>query len=237
MHLRAKPSRFVILFNGRTGAIHVVEALRSDPRFDIRGERLADLKPEGAADQLTWMRDFYKRKRDRSIRAVGFKAKPFDILDQSAFAALVRDLDVRIIHLHRRNIVRAAVATINADRMQRETGNRDPDHAPEPFELDIAELRHSIDVIAHADSSLVAYIASMRQPTLDLCYEDLGARPADAVAALSRFLHVDLDTAILARVADRQAAPCDLRKILTNYDDVARTLLGTPHAAMLEDDS
>src|SRR5262249_43296180 len=115
-----EPRRFVLLFEGRSGSTYLMESLDAHPQVVAAHEILTELKlePDVARLQLERTRAFLTEPRDGAIAAVGFKTKLADVVDRDAFAALLRALDVRIIHLRRRNLIKLALSVLNAKRLR-----------------------------------------------------------------------------------------------------------------------
>ncbi len=230
-----KPAHFIILFFGRTGSTVLIEELRRQRRIRAEYEILAECKRRGPEAQLERARRCYARSL-RPLRAAGFKTKLWDVLDPEGLASLLRQVEARVIHMRRANVVKGAISTINADRLRQRTGQWTmyrEDHRPEPFAIDIGRLRSWIASREEGDERIRAYIRDLDLPSMELTYEDLVGRPGEAVERLGEFLGVQLLPPALDRTHSKKVTPDDLRDILTNYDAVAEALQGTPYEPML----
>lgn len=230
-----KPAHFIILFFGRTGSTVLIEELRRQRRIRAEYEILAETKGQGPAAQLERARRCYDRSL-RPLRAAGFKTKLWDVLDPEGLAALLRQVEARVIHMRRANVVKGAISTINADRLRQRTGQWTmyrEDHRPEPFAIDIGRLRSWIASREEGDARIQAYIRDLDLPSMELTYEDLVGHPGEAVERLGEFLGFRLRPPALDRTHSKKVTPDDLRDILTNYDAVAEAMRGTPYEPML----
>lgn len=234
-----RPAHFIILFFGRTGSTVLIEELRRQRRIRAEYEILAECKKQGPEAQLQRARRCYAPSL-RPLRAAGFKTKLWDVLDPDGLAAVLQEAEARVIHMRRANVVKGAISTINADRLRERTGHWTmyrEDHRPEPFAIDIGQLRSWIASREEGDEQIRDYIRHLGLPSMELSYEQLVGRPAEATGRLGEFLGVQLRPPALNRTRSKKVTPDDLRSILTNYDDVAAALRGTPYESMLTERS
>ena len=66
-------TRYVILFQARSGSTYLTEVLDSHPDVYAMGEKFAERKKKGPARQLGAMRRFFERVPDGDFAAIGFK--------------------------------------------------------------------------------------------------------------------------------------------------------------------
>jgi LPS sulfotransferase NodH len=225
------PTRFVVLFPGRTGSSWLVSSLGAHPQVTAEGERLVRRSPRW---QRRWVERLYER-HGRDLRAVGFKTKLKDVWDLAAFGKLLDDRSVRPIVLTRRNRVKQAVSVLNARRLRAATGrwNRRAGTAPLPaFAIAPADLDETIEACRAADDALADFVGSLRGPTLELQYEDLLADAEGCFRTVLDFLDVPpapLTSDVVKNTDD------DLCRVLSNYEALREHLAGGPYRAMLSE--
>jgi hypothetical protein len=237
MVFRFQVTSFVILFVERAGSTFLITALKSHPQILALTEKLDAMRKEGKSgvDQLEWSRAFLTPPFIGRHRAIGFKTKLPDVLDQDGFARLLRERRCRVIQLQRRNAVKAVVSTINARRQWQVSGNwnllNEKNRLP-AFEVDPAEFEALLAQREAWDRDLEAYASRLELPTLRLWYEDLladeGAFSDQAVSFLTgtrRPLH----GGTLKNTGD------DLRTAVLNFDELRRRYAGTRYEPMFDE--
>jgi LPS sulfotransferase NodH len=237
MVFRFQVTPFVILFVERAGSTFLITALKSHPQVLALTEKLDAMRKEGksAAEQLDWTRSFLTPPTIGRHRAIGFKTKLLDVLDQDGFAALLRERRCRIIQLQRRNSVKAVVSTLNAKRQWQVSGNwnllSESTRLP-PFEVDPAEFAALLAQREELDRELESYAAALQLPTLRLWYEDL---LADKVAFMDKAVTFltgkseRLEGGTLKNTGD------DLKTSILNFDALRNRYAGTRYETMFDE--
>ncbi len=217
---RQRVTRFVILFPGRVGSTFLVSALAEHPEIAIEGEVLSSLRSDGSARQLEWSRGWLRGRMFGRARARGFKTKLRDVVDPEAFATLLRDLDVKVILMDRRNDVKHAVSRVTAKALHDTTGkwNRyDDDQPPGPVMIDLERFHRLLEGVVADKREIDAYVQRLDRPTLRIDYEDLLADPATAFAAVQSFVGV---TPRPVAGATQKNTSDDLREAVANFDEL-----------------
>lgn len=237
MVFRFQATPFVILFVERAGSTFLITALKSHPQILALTEKFDAMNKEGrsAADQLEWSRAFLTPPLIGKHRAIGFKTKLIDVLDQDGFAALLRERKCRIIQLQRRNTVKAVVSTMNAKRQWEVSGNwnllSESTRLP-AFEVDPAEFAALLAQREEWDRQVESYTAALQLPTLRLWYEDL---LADKVAFMDKAVTFltgrteRLEGGTLKNTGD------DLRKAILNFEALRNRYAGTRYETMFDE--
>lgn len=235
--LGRKPSRFVILFVERSGSTYLATLLASHPRILARREEFAHLRQRGidGRGQLEWAAKFWSPGLLSPYRAIGFKTKLVDILDPQGFTRLLAERRVRVIELHRRNLVKAVVSTVNAARLHATSGNwnllQESDRMP-PLRVDPEEFERLLQERIRWDCELRDFAARLRLPLVRLYYEDLLEDESAFVGRVLDFLEVDrrpLRGQTLKNTQD------DLSRALVNFEELRLKYAGTPFQAMFEE--
>ena len=253
--------RFVVLFPGRSGSTYVISALDAHPAILAKGEVLDPMRPEGPEKQLEWTRRYLRGPILNRNRAVGFKTKLRDVLDQDGFATILRDLDVRIIYLDRRNDVKHAISRITARRLKDTIGrwNRyDGDARLDPIEVDLEDFQTRLEAVEAEKATISEYVGRLegRLPaaySVDVAFKTPVLLPS-AVAIATELLHLDYEdlladpTATFHRILAFLGLPPapiqgstlkntsdDLREVVTNFDELRARYTGTPYEAMFDE--
>jgi LPS sulfotransferase NodH len=171
-------SRFVILFTGRSGSSYLSSLLNSHPNVICEGEMLAQIiyAGEPPEKQLTWSRQFFEAERPPQILCVGYKTKLSDVVESERFQGLLKELDVRVVHLVRRNLVKQVVSAMNAERLHQTTGQwniRDEGERLGAFHADPAKFDVTLRNRVSGEKQLATSVSSLQLPTMRVDYEDL----------------------------------------------------------------
>lgn len=231
-------TRFLILFAGRTGSTAIVETLNRHPGVCARYEALNELENRSAAGRAAWARGFYE-DADPALRAIGFKAKPYQMIEPERFAALARELGLKLVHLRRENVVKAAVSVLNGRRLRAATGRWHKlasDKALPVFAPAAHELWKWIAERERLDRQIADFCLAAACPVLHLSYESFASERDAFTARLAGYLGVDPAPMIPGPTESTKVTPPDLRAMLANFDELAASLEGSIYREMLLDD-
>jgi hypothetical protein len=234
--LRSRVVRFVILFPGRVGSTYLVSALDAHPDVEAKGERLDPLRAEGPAAQLRWAGRYLRGPWLNRHRAVGFKTKLRDVLDQRGFAELLTRLDARVILLDRRNDVKHVISRLTARRLRDTTGrwNRraGEDGVPEPMDVDPDDFDERLRAVVAEKATIAEFVARLDRPNLRVEYEQLLTAPDATFASVLDFLDVAVRP---LRGATSKNTSDDLRDVVANFAALRACYAGTPYEAMFDE--
>ena len=228
---------FVILFVERAGSSFLQTALKSHPSILARPEKLGALRHDGgsARDQLKWTSRFLNAPLVGRHRAIGFKTKLVDVLDREGFAKVLCQRGVKVIHLQRRNSIKAVVSTLNARRQWEVSGNwnlhSEVTRLP-AFTVDPTEFARLLKEREELNRDLENYVQTLELPTLRLWYEDLLWDRDSFLRETLDFLNVPvrrLEATTLKNTKD------DLRQAITNFDELRASYEGTPYESMFDE--
>jgi LPS sulfotransferase NodH len=230
------PSKFVILFEGRTGSTHLIELLRSHPHVRAKGEALASIEKKGgtAEDQLRWTHRALTASLFSPWRAVGFKTKLRDVLEPDGFFALLRQFSPLIIRMKRENVVKRIVSSFNARHIQEATGRwnlvKGQSQLP-PLIVDIDEFEERFIECLAREARLDAFIDGLGLRVHVVEYDFL---LRNQVAVLDE-LFAQLDLRPVPTTSKfTKATNDDLRKAVANYEELKARYVGTPFEWMFE---
>jgi LPS sulfotransferase NodH len=235
--LRNQVTPYVILFIERDGSTYLTSLLTSHPDVEAIYERFAVLKQKGASaeEQLNWANEFFTAPLIGKTKARGFKTKLVDVLDLPGFSGLLREKDIKIIQMRRRNRVKAVVSRINARRLYEATGNwnlyNKSDKMP-AMEVDLSMFDAYLKEREDADNELQAYVDDLQLPTLKIIYEDLLVNKDQVLNSVFDFLNIprkQLQEKTLKNTSD------DLRDVVLNFDLLKANYAGTPYEEMFDE--
>jgi hypothetical protein len=232
---RGYVTRFVLLFQGRTGSTYLLEACNRHPRVRFYGEELAWLNKEGTDAQLLWARGALTPPLMGRSLAIGFKTKLVDVIDPEAFAELLQEVRAKVIHMFRRNLVKAVVSEINASRLAKSTGRWNlwrGTNRPKPVPIDLGEFEFRLRRRERREAGLEHYVAGLQLPTLRLPYEDLLVNQGASLGRLFTFLRVfpaPVHGSTLKITSD------DLRTAVPNFDEIRGRYVGTQYEPMFDE--
>jgi LPS sulfotransferase NodH len=237
LYLRPQVTPYVILFVERDGSTYLTSLLSAHPHIGAVYERFAVLNQKGlsAAEQLSWLRDYYTPPLLGRTGAIGFKTKLVDVLDLDGFTQVLHDKQVKVIHMQRRNRIKAVVSRINARRLYEATGNwnlyKEQNRRP-PMEIDLAEFRQFIQEREEADQALSDYVARLQRPHLLVRYEELQTERDRVLHDVFDFLRVPFHP---VKGKTKKHTSDDLRDVVLNFDQLRTDYAGTPYEEMFDE--
>ena len=246
------PVRFMIACAARTGSTMLVRTLRSHPGLIVHGEVWGDtmvgldgpLARECGADPAAFAalqaarfeaptETLHRFLDPHGAQAVGFKLK-FDELVRPQWSGIRQlveaDADLRIVFLHRRDLLRRY---LSHQIVLRQTGVTNvPAGGDVPgvaaFEVDIEDCLRDIAETRARTLEFAAVFAA--HPSLQVMYEDLAADPQAECERVFDFLGV---APVPVRVATERIVRMPPEALALNYDELRAALdaAGEPIAA------
>jgi len=240
----------------RTGSGMLVHLLRSHPEICSHSEVFTPNRITGFTG--TYLKksreqaDFFERlsyERDRDPikflykivldaqgkRVVGFKLK-YDELVLPEFKALrdeiAGDLDFRIIHLRRENLLRRFLSHFVANRITRTTlfvEGQSPISEVPPVRLDPLECQRDFETTLKRDAEFRELFA--RHRSFSLSYEEMVARDPEKMVGLQNFLGVSPRK---LTTTTKKLGNDNLRRAISNFDELRSHFTGSPFAKFFE---
>lgn len=252
-----RPGIFFVTCAARTGSTLLVNLLQSHPRVMCHMEIFNPTKVEGFSGsyrsrlscepdlepRLRQLRQrdpaayIYKIAFDPQARShVGFKFKYEELLlpeFAGARCALMQDLDIKIIHLRRRNLLRRFLSWWIATRVTGVTMVKEGEAKPSvsAVRLDPSECLANFENTLRISSFVRGLFKS--HDVLEIDYEDLSADdPSDTHRKLLEFLGLEVKP---LRTQLVKLAEGDLSKSIENYNELFAFFRETPYAAYFEE--
>jgi len=233
-------TRFLVLFEGRSGSTYLIESLATHPQIRAEKEMFASIKEKteresaASAEQLRCLQAFFA-SGPYDYRAVGFKTKIKDILDRDKIAGALQQFGTRIILLQRRNRIKLLVSLLNAMQLNEATGDwnlyRESDRQPK-LQIDVAEFKQWLDVTEQSNLDLNQYAEQLGLPILRLFYEEILTADGPTFERVCDFLGVPyqaLNGNCIKHTSD------DLREVVQNLDELKGEFIGTRYEPMFEE--
>ena len=117
--LRPMVNKYVLFLVGRVGSTYLTTLLNSHPDILALSEEIKDFDK---TVQLDWTRKFLTPPLVSTSGVRGFNVKLVHIGAPPEFADLLREQGCKIIHMVRRNRIKAVVSRINGNRLYEKTG-------------------------------------------------------------------------------------------------------------------
>lgn len=177
--------------------------------------------------QLEWVSQFYGD--DGGVDLIGSKQNMVSVRQPDGLARALAVLEVKLIRMRRRNIVKVAVsqlrAELYAERTRVQTGvavwGVKADRTPlGPAELDPKKFLRVAGRALEADEKLVRFEPEV--PTLNIEYEDIREDPGAVTARVCEWLGLDADQPIEPTYI--KATPDDLALAVPNLSDLRAVL-------------
>jgi hypothetical protein len=230
--LRNRVNKFVLFLVGRVGSTYLTTLLNSHPDILALSEEIKDMDKNA---QLDWTRKFLTPPLITQHAVRGFNVKLVHIGNMDAFSDLLREQDCIIIHMVRRNRVKAVVSRINGNRLYEKTGMWglfDEKKRLPPFEIDLQQFDEYLKHREQVDNELEAYVNQLGLPVLKIYYEDLMADESEFLKNIFNYLEVrpyPVKGKTLKITSD------DLRKDILNFEDLRSRYTGTTYEPMFDE--
>ena len=225
-----EPRAFLIFAQGRTGSELLVEILNSSPEVRCEGEILE----RRVAWPTAWAES--RRRRERG-RVYGFKVKPLQLLYNQRLPDMGRWLESmhgrgwRLVHLHRRNLLRQVLSNMAAEHHGWHRRTSLP-RSRGPLHVDPAVVTYWMDVRARWAAQERAALAELPHETV--CYEDDLTSRHEQQATLDRLAGwLGVESRPVA-VSLRPTNPGRLDRLIANYAEVRTALEKGPWGPYLD---
>lgn len=235
LSLGSDVTKYVLFLVGRVGSTFLTTLLQSHPDIYALSEELRDLEEQGADAQLSWSQRFFQPPLIGLHKARGFNVKLVHLVDRDRFTQLIQSEGCRILHMQRRNRVKAVISRINGKRLYNHTGMwglfDEKDRLP-PLTVDIEQFQDFLHHRESVDQELADYVRGLNLPVLELFYEDLLSDQQAFLDQLFSFLGVrpwQVEGSTLKITSD------DLSKAITNFEDLKGQYRNTPYYEMFDE--
>lgn len=234
---------FFLVFEGRAGSGLLRSVLNSSPEVMFEAEwMMFNLREEidPARQQNEQVGRFFNDPVHDNKHCLGFANKLSDIVDPDGFAAALREQDIRVLELKRRNVVKQVVSTLNALRTRDITGKfhayKKEDIVTAPFEIEVAQFDAHLKRLLSRTEALENFVRSSGLPALEIFYEDFVLHREAELLRVTKFLDLNYKALDLTPAGrPLKQTPTDLRDVVSNFNELRAAHLGTPFEAMFAD--
>ena len=235
LYFRNQVNLYVLFLVGRVGSTYLTHMLDTHPAIQALGEKSLDFQNRDAVEQVKMTDNWLTPPLIGTTKVLGINAKLVHLADPGKFAQLLHEKNCRIIHLQRRNRVKAVVSHLNGKRLSEATGMwglfRESDRLP-PFSVDPDEFDSVLRKREARDLELADYVDNLQLPTLNLFYEDLQTSKETFLNEVFAFLEVipkSVHGMTLKITSD------DLREVLINFNELRDMYIGTIYEPMFDE--
>jgi len=223
--------KFIVLTRSRTGSNLLLSFLNSHPNVFSEGEIFARLH---GTDPLRRLAQVFAMQ-PLHLCAKGFKIfyyHPLDADGSALWDALVRDNDVRVIHLTRQNVLRTLLSRRIAEISDSWTGTQydRASGSDKRVHLDPNELEEGFRQTAEWERKAASQFRG--HPVLQVTYEQLVRFPHETNIELQDFLGASRHE---AQTKLNQQNPESLRELVSNYDALKARFAGSAWSPYFED--
>ena len=232
---RPQVNKFVLFLVGRVGSTYLTSLMKSHPQIYALSEELRDLEKQGADVQMEWSSKFLTPPLMGRHKAIGFNVKLVHICAPDRFARLLSERECKVIHMQRRNRVKAVISRLNGERLYDKTGMWglfDASNRLPPMEIDLAKFEEYLKHREKMDLEMESYVKGLGRPMMPLYYEDLLADQNTFLQQLFTFLEVD---PFPVKGQTLKITSDNLREVVQNIDELRARYVGTQYERMFEE--
>jgi hypothetical protein len=214
--------RFIVLGHARTGSNYLLAALRKSPAIEAHSEILRRHDRQGKEVEAIISETF--SKKPMRIAAVGFKVFYYH-LSEGEWDCLTRDPNLRVIHLTRRKYLRTILSLEIAKKTDVWMAFSDNDATSSTKSVTLNPNRLIDEITRIEQQEHKARLRFQNHLVCEITYEDLVHKPGATFSRLATFLGVDDVSPDRVRLVKQN--PEDLKRLITNYDEVSAALQTT----------
>lgn len=234
-YFRNEVNKFVLFLVGRVGSTYITGLLNSHPQILALSEELSDLEEKGAKVQLERAHNILTPPLVGRVKVRGFNVKLAHTVDPQSFAQLLNEKQCKIIHMQRRNRVKAVISRINGQRLFDKTGMWglfDESNRMPPLTVNLEQFDGYLKHREKMDQQMEEYCKNLNLPLLSLYYEDLLRDEKEILNRIIDYLdvaHYPVKGTTLKITSD------DLSKEITNFEELRGRYIGTEYELMFDE--
>ena len=209
---------FVILCEPRSGSTLLHTYLNFHPQIQSYGEILREtweVKKDAHADPLE---NSIRKPHAPKIKAVGLKLFYFyyeHALYAGAFQEILKNHDIKIIHLIRKDILKLYISLQRAEKTNVWSSTKAPvREAVEKITINIEDFRYFATTYVQRQKTFQNLFQN--HPIHNITYEDLSSNPDDVLKGVQKFLGVSIKK--LQSLLQKQNAE-NMEGLLINYEE------------------
>ena len=242
-------TKCLVLFHPRSGSSWLIKLFEENKNFrvgyEIFGGYKYQLESPTELEQEQLLNNFYNSKLDRSVLAwngkkgswvksmvncqvydaIICKISPYQILNKQAFVEFIKQNDIKVICLTRKDIVRRAVSEYRSDLLYEKIGVHNMTNSQDtsvlgPTKLEKANFLSFLErsLLGVKDvSSMADLLAKNNVDLFHLNYEDLLKNTDSSLAELESFLNTEIKVRQTGKI--KKITDDNLQNVISNYDE------------------
>jgi len=224
--------KFIVISRSRTGSTLLINLLNSHPNICAEGEVFKFMN--GDSQNKRWSEFF--SKKNKTSKAVGFKLfyyHPIDSNDNSVWDEIVKNTDVKIIHLVRNQMLETYVSKLIAEKTNNwsQRGGKAKSLAEKSVNVDIKECIKEFEQIASWENDTRSMFGN--HPFFELSYEELIGKREMMMNEVSNFLDVKKFN---FKSKLKKQNPENLSKLILNFKELETALTNTQYEYLLKEE-
>lgn len=222
--------KFIVLSRSRTGSNMLISMLTSHPSIYAKGEIFNWLKGQS----VNYVLDSIYHRYPKYIKAVGFKIFYYHPLDDQSGLVwqVLKNIDLHIIHLKRRNILRtllsrkiAGLTNVYSFDIHKNVEKKDKIcHFTED------ELKEGFEQTREWEKSFGHMFQS--KAIIDVYYEDLVSRPQQEFQRITNMLYIEYSE---PKTDFKKQNPERISDLIGNYQSLKTKFMNTEWSYFFED--
>ena len=244
-----KVTKCLVLFHPRAGSSWLIKLLEENKNFrvgyEIFGGYQYHLGSPTELEQESLLNNFYNSNLDRSILAwngkkgawiskisnpqsydaIICKIAPYQIINKTSFVEFIKQNDIKVICLTRKDIVRRAVSEYRSNILYKTIGVHNITDSHKDSVLGPTKLKKS-DFLSFLERSLLGVkdvhsmanlLASNTVDVFHLTYENLLKNTDSSLQELEDFLATEIKIRQTAKI--KKITDDNLQNVISNYDE------------------
>jgi len=222
--------KFIIIASGRTGSNLLISYLNSHPNIEAKGELFRDMQGKSCLE--VW-KDFYSPKI-KNIKTAGFKifyTHPFNTEDKTVWEYILKDPEIKIIHLVRENKLRTYLSLEIANKTDEwlVKKNKKSTLEEKQIKIDFDSFYTRVkDIEKYENETRIKY---KKHNFIELSYEELVNDKDNTMKGIFNFLQVKENK---FKSSLRKQNKESVKDLITNYDEFANKVKKTEFAYLLD---
>ncbi len=227
-----KYQKFVVITRSRTGSNLFMSLLSSHPNINAHGEVFSKIHNQSC--QEIWKNTFVNKHK--WIKYVGFKIfyyHPLDSNDKDVWEYLKQDNSIKIIHLKRKNMLRAHISDLIAKKTNKWTKDDLQNTSIEnrKIDVDIDECLNMFNKVKQWEEE--TYKRFQNHPYIELTYEELTSDLEHKMSEIFNFLKIK-NKNVYSKL--KKQNPERAEELVLNFKDLKNALIKNNYSHLLENE-
>jgi len=221
--------KFVVIARARTGSNLLLSLLNNHPQIRAYGEKFSHL---GSKNTKLIFNEIFPKKSTKTIGFKLFYYHPIDSEDKSIWEILKNDTNFKIIHLQRKNVLRAHISELIARKsdLWMDRGSNEVGLVKKKININVDEFYRVLE----KNEKHIEKVKNQFQQhkMIDVFYEDLVDNRSKTMERVFDFLNVsnhDSKTDLIKQNPEK------MNDLIMNYEELVEKLINSKYSFMLEE--